>query len=162
MPGVRWLSQGESRMMFMNHQPLFRNSCCKSLLAVLLLANFSIVGRAELPPYVYKEWQQQAPESLVIKVRSVKTRETDEPRRKRIDVDVEARVEQVVRSKTGLRAGDVIRISYVHSRHKEPISGPSEVPILKEGGVYPAYLRGGQREKGYAPAAGGYSFQEVK
>jgi hypothetical protein len=131
-------------------------------LLVLLLVSFSVAGRAELPPQVYKERQQQAPESLIIKVRSVKTRETDDPRRKTIDVEVEAQIERVVRSKTGLRAGDAIHISYVHTEYTEPLAGPSEVPILKKGDVCPAYLSGGEKGKRYVPAAGGYSFREVK
>ena len=65
-------------------------------------------------------------------------------------------------TKTGLRAGDVIRINYVQSQHKVPLVGPSEVPILKEGQVYPAYLMKEEKGKEYAPAAGGYSFTEMK
>jgi hypothetical protein len=103
------------------------------VLLVALLASFSTVSLAELPPFVYKERQQQAPESLIIKVGSMKMRETDEPRRKRIDVSVEAQVERVNRTKTGLKAGDVIRINYVQSQYKVPLVGPSEAPILKEG-----------------------------
>ena len=87
----------------------------------------------------------------------MKRRETDEPRRKRATVEVEARVVRVVRSQTGLRAGDVIRISYVHSRYKRPMAGPSEVPILKQGETCPAYLSRDVKEKRYAPAAGGYA-----
>jgi hypothetical protein len=134
----------------------------KALLLVALLASFSTVSLAELPPFVYKGRQQQASESLIIKVGSVKMRETDERQRKRIDVSVEAKVEQVNRTKTGLRAGDVIRINYVQSQHKVPLVGPSEVPILKEGQVYPAYLMKEEKGKEYTPAAGGYSFTEMK
>lgn len=133
-----------------------------ALFALLLLAASITIGRAELPPYVYEEWQQKATESLVIKVRSVKTRETDAPDRKRIDVLVRAGVERVVRSGAGVRAGDVIRISYVHVVHKEPMAGPSQVPILRKGEKYPAYLLRDKRGKDYVPAAGGYSFQELE
>jgi hypothetical protein len=69
----------------------------KALLLAALLASFRTVSLAELPPYVYKERQQQAPESLIIKVGNVKMRETDEPRGKKINVSVEAQVEQVKR-----------------------------------------------------------------
>ena len=148
-------------MRLMKQRPTF-SPVRRKLLFVLLLLAAPVTAWAELPPYVYKERQQKAPESLVIRVRSVKTRETDEPRRVRVDVEVEARVERVVRSKTGLRVGDAIRISYVHSRHKEPIAGPSEVPILKEGEKYPAYLSRDGREKKYIPAAGGFSFRKVE
>jgi hypothetical protein len=162
MPGVRWLSQDESRMKLMKRHTFFSSARRRSLFVLLILAAPGTVVWAELPPYVYKERQQKAPESLVIKVRSVKTRETDETHRRRIDVDVEAQVEQVVRSNTGLRVGDAIHISYVHSQHKEPIAGPSEVPILDEGEKYPAYLSRDEKEKRYVPAAGGYSFREVE
>jgi hypothetical protein len=134
----------------------------KSLLVVFLLNAFNVFGWAELPPYVYKERQQQAPESLLIKVSSVQTREIDETRGKRIDVSVEAQVEQVIHSQTGLHAGDVIHIHYVHNEYKEPLIGPSEVPILTEGEKCPAYLEMDKKEKGYVPAAGGYSFRELK
>jgi hypothetical protein len=88
----------------------------KALLLAALLASFRTVSLAELPPYVYKERQQQAPESLIIKVGNVKMRETDEPRGKKINVSLEAQVEQVKRTETGLKVGDVIRINYVHSQ----------------------------------------------
>ena len=146
----------------MRHRHYGSGAFLKSISLVVLLASSGVASLAELPPYVYKERQQRAPESLIIKVRSVKTRATNEPRRKKIDVSVEARVERVNRSKAGLRPGAVIRISYVHSQHKEPLAGPSEVPILKEGRVYPAYLMKSGRRKDYAPAAGGYSFREVE
>jgi len=146
----------------MIHDSYITNTSLKAVLLVALLASFSAVSLAELPPYVYKERQQQAPESLIIKVLSVKMRETDEPRGKSIDISVEAQVEQVNRTKTGLKAGDAIRINYVHSQHKVPLPGPSEVPILRQGQVYPAYLMKEAKGKEYAPAAGGYSFTEMK
>jgi hypothetical protein len=146
----------------MRRQFLFRRTHRKFLLVVLLLTSFKLTSWAELPPYVYKQRQQQAPESLLIKVRSVQTRETDEPRGKKIDVSVEAQVEQVIRSQTGLHPGDVIRIHYAHNEYKEPLIGPSEVPMLKEGERCPAYLEMDKKEKTYLPAAGGYSFRELK
>ena len=130
-----------------------------ALLALLLFSS-GAVGRAELPPYVYKDMQANAPESLVIKVLSVKTKKTDEPRLVRVSVTVEARVEQVNRTQSGLRPGARVRISYDHRRHREPMAGPSEVPVLKRGEVYPAYLQKGEAGD-YSPAARGYSFQTV-
>jgi hypothetical protein len=146
----------------MIHHSYIRDTSLKAVLLAALLALFGTASFAELPPYVYKERQQQAPESLIIKVLSVKMRETDEPRGKSIDVNVEAQVEQVNRTKTGLKAGDSIRINYVHSQHKVPLAGPSEVPIVRQGHVYPAYLMKEEKGKQYAPAAGGYSFTEMK
>ena len=133
-----------------------------SVVLLLLVSSLATAVKAELPPYVYKEWQQKAPESLVIKILSVKTEETDEPRLARVAVTLEARVERVSRSRSGLKPGEVIRIRYEHRRHKEPLAGPSEVPVLKKGRSYPAYLKRGEMKGEYTPAAGGYSFREVK
>lgn len=116
-------------------------------------------AQAELPPSAYKERQQNAPEALVIKVRSVSKRETKEPRWTQTDFTVEAEVQKVQRSATSLAPGAVIQIRYSQRHYSQPIAGPSEVPGLKEGQVCPAYLSGDG--KVYSPAAGGYSFETV-
>lgn len=132
----------------------------KVVLLVLLLVSSGSVGRAELPPRVYKDMQANSPESLVIKVLSVKRKNKNEPRLVRVSVTVEARVEQVNRTQSGLKPGQVIRIKYDHRRHKEPMAGPGEVPVLKRGQACPAYLK--KDDSGvYAPAAGGYSFETM-
>ena len=112
---------------------------------------------AELPPWVYKERQDKAPEALVIKVRSVTKKETTEERWKRIDFTVQAELEKVKRSATNLAAGTTITIQYSRREHFQPIVGPSEVPVLKEGQTYTAYLSADA--KVYTPAAGGQSFE---
>jgi hypothetical protein len=119
-------------------------------------------GFAELPPDAYKQKQQQAAESLIIKVLSVTTVESDEPNRKKIAVTVKAQVQKVERTKSGLKPGDDIGISYVHSRYKEPLAGPSEIPVLEQGDVCPAFLARDGEGKTYKPVAGGYSFKAVK
>src|SRR6476620_973392 len=108
------------------------------LIAFVLVAFIDV--RAELPPYVYKERQDKAPEALVIKVKSVKTSERTEPRAKVIEFTVEAEVEKVERSATKLAPGAIIKIVYSRSEHFQPIAGPSEIPALKEGQTHPAYL----------------------
>jgi hypothetical protein len=140
---------------------LFRSRATrKAALLALLLFSSGTVGRAELPPYVYKDMQANSPESLVVKVLSVRTKNKNEPRLVRVSVTVEARVEQVKRTQAGLKPGQVIRIRYDHRRHKEPMAGPSEVPVLKKGQTLPAYLK--KDDAGhYAPAAGGYTFEAV-
>lgn len=115
--------------------------------------------QAELPPSAYKERQQNAPEALVIKVRSVIKRETKESQSKQTDFTVDAEVQKVHRSATKLAPGAVIQIRYSQRHYSQPIAGPSEVPALKEGQVCPAYLSGEGRV--YSPAAGGYSFETV-
>jgi len=126
-----------------------------ALVGMLLLEVAGGTGRAELPPYVYKERRERAPERLEIKVVSVRTRTSDEPERVRVDVTAEAEVRRVHRSQSGLKQGDVVRIKYVVSRFKEPIAGPSQVPILKPGLTCPAFLVKDQKGRAYAPAAGG-------
>src|SRR5688500_12073703 len=133
----------------------------RAALLVLLVATSGTVGRAELPPDAYKEMQAKAPESLVIRVLSVRTKKADEPRLVRTSVTVEARVERVGRTESRLRPGQVIRIRYEHRRHKEPMAGPSEVPVLKRRQVRPAYLKKDAAGVYYAPAAGGYTFETV-
>ena len=126
------------------------------------LANcLALIGtaQAELPPSAYKERQDQAPEVLVIKVRSVSKREKKEAQWKLTDFTVEAEVLKVERSATKLTPGAVIQIRYSQRHYSQPIAGPSEVPALKEGQVCPAYLSGDG--KIYSPAAGGYSFETV-
>lgn len=128
--------------------------------AVILLLSFALFAQAELPPWAYKERQDKAPEALVIKVRSVKTREVKQPKVTRTELTIEAEIQKVERSATKLTPGSVIRIYYERNEYAQPIAGPSEVPVLKEGQVYPAYLE----RVGfiYAPAAGGYSFETVR
>jgi len=118
---------------------------------------------AELPPAVYKELQDRAPEYLVIRVLSVESRQSDEQESVRFDVTAEARIQEVTRSASGLKAGAVIRISYVTKRHKQPAwVGPSPVPMLVEGWVGPAFLAKSKERSTYAPAAGGQSFRVMK
>ena len=127
------------------------------LIGLVLMA--FIDARAELPPSAYKERQDKAPEALVIKIKSVKTSESMEPRAKVTEFTVEAEVQKVERSATKLATGAIIKIVYSRREHFQPIAGPSEIPALKEGQVCPAYLT---REGDiYSPAAGGYSFETV-
>ena len=126
---------------------------------MLAYAITAIAAQAELPPWVYKERQESAPEALVIEVRSVSKRETKEEKWKQIDFTVEAEVQKVNRTASKLRPGAVIQIRYAQRHYSQPIAGPSEVPALKEGQVCPAYLSGDGRV--YSPAAGGYSFETV-
>lgn len=128
------------------------------LLAILCVA--VIESRAELPPSAYQERQAKAPEALVIKVRSVKTQEIKEPTVTVTEFTVEAEVEKVERSATRLAAGGIIKIVYSRREYSKPLVGPSEVPVLKEGQAYPAYLS--REGDTYVPAAGGYSFAIVR
>ena len=133
-------------------------------IAVALLAAtcLSAIARAELPPQAYRQRQAAAPEVLVIKVRSVKTKETQRSDHKLIANTVEAVVEHVARTARDLKPGAVIQIFYTQRRYTQPITGPSEVPSLKEGEVRPAYLSWDKETEQYSPAAGGFSFTKVE
>jgi hypothetical protein len=77
-------------------------------LLVAVLAAVSPLALAELPPFAYRNAQQGAPESLVIKALSVKQAVGDDPERrsyvtKAIHVTVEAQVQTVERSRSGLK-----------------------------------------------------------
>ncbi|MEX2286093.1 MAG: hypothetical protein WD648_03325 [Planctomycetaceae bacterium] len=131
-----------------------------SLFAMTVAAN---EGRAELPPSAYAKMQKEAPEALTIEVREVKADRTRGQGVTKVNVFARARVTAVERSKSNLKKGDIIFISYVHEKLDEPIPGPSQVPILKIGQQCPAFLEKlGNKPKEYRPAAGGYSFEKVK
>jgi hypothetical protein len=130
-----------------------------AITAAALLLAFAVIGHSELPPSAYQERQANAPEALVIKIRSVARRETKEEKWKQIEFTVEAEVQKVERSATKLTPGTIIKISYAQREYSQPMAGPSEVPEVREGAVYPAYLSGDG--KVYSPAAGGFSFHTV-
>jgi hypothetical protein len=127
-------------------------------LSLAVLADIGL--QAELPPSVYKERQENAPEALTIKVRSVSKRERTEEKWTQIEFTVTAEVQKVERSATKLVPGATIEIRYGQRHYSQPIVGPSEVPALQEGQVCPAYLSGDG--KTYSPAAGGFSFETVR
>lgn len=132
-----------------------------SPVALALLLTFAAPAAfAELPPDAYAEDQAQASEHLTIRARKVDTRACKAPCRQ--PVKVEAEVVEVHQSKAGLKAGDRITITYEHNRPPPGWVGPSPVPILKKGETYPAYLSKTDGKKAFAPAAGGYSFSEVR
>jgi hypothetical protein len=127
----------------------------------ILLVWTAVSTFGELPPVVYKEQQEKAGEVLIINVRSVETVETKTPDGTQSAVKVVARVDKAERTKSGLREGDTIQIRYTRRDRKPPMPGPSELPLLSKGQTYPAFLRQDGKNKGYAPAAGGRSFDRM-
>ena len=126
----------------------------RAALSILLVAVLVPVSQAELSPAVYKQMQKNAPEFLEIEVLSVKTTEVAND----ISVDVEARLTRVRRSKSGLKAGDVIHINY--GRRTQLLAGPSPAPLLEKNKKYPAFVVRAH-ERNYEPAAGGKSFEVI-
>jgi hypothetical protein len=132
----------------------------KSLCAFVVVAA-ALSTHGELPLSVYKDLQEKSPEALTIKVKSVRISTTDEPRFKMLDITAEARVETVIRSASGLKPGDAIRITYVHLDHKQSLAGPSEPDALQKGRSYPAFLAKAEKDEIYTTAARGYSFRKA-
>ena len=120
------------------------------------------ITRAELPPDVYKSDQARSPEALMIKVKSVRVVKKKQTWGMRSDIEAEAQVKAVTRSASGLRVGDLIRIKYSHSSYTQPMAGPSEPDILRQGESYPAFLARNAKDGSYALEAGGYSFRLIK
>lgn len=112
---------------------------------------------AELPPYVYDALQKNAPESLLIKVDSVRTSSSMVTENA---VTVEAEVINVIRSKSGLRKGDRITIAYsTFASRPGGWVGPSPIPVLEKDKIYSAFLKKDAVSNLYLPAAKGRSFK---
>ena len=132
---------------------------CRAVVVLLVGALCCSEVRAELPPEAYRNMQAKSPEYLTIAVQSVETQRSEDANSVHIKVEARAKVRTVQRSKGGVKEGEVITIRYTHSGHKEPIAGPSAVPILKKGAVCPAYLE--KKGEWFGPAAGGYTFHTM-
>jgi len=142
-------------------------------LAVLAAALGAAAGRAVPPESLVAKWQQKADEALKIKVTSVKATRVKSTVGKdgaftlTDDVEVTAEVVGVTRSKSGVKKGDTIKISYsigrgpfrtVNGQLKDMRPpGDPEPPLLKKGQEKPAYLTRSKSGTFYL-AVGGDSF----
>lgn len=122
-----------------------------SLLAAMVLP--ALVA-AELPPGSYDKLKAEAQEKLKIKIVGVEQEGTGG----KLKVTFTAKVLQVERSASGLKAGDKITI---HSyRWTKSYAGPKNPPLLPQGWVGVAYLNQAQGAgKDYKLAAYGESFE---
>ena len=127
------------------------------IFGVLLTLCMSL--RSELPPEVYEEMKQSAPEFLMIKVSAV--RATADPKDRETIFTYDAIAIQSMRSKTGIKAGDKIRILSRHHIFGSGEVGPSNPRTLKKGETVAAYLVRSRKEGVYTIAAGGHSFEQV-
>lgn len=139
----------------------------KLLLTASLLV--STVVHAELPPQVYEELREKAPEFLKIEVLSSKQEvdvDASPPPKgsKLLLIHLTATVLEVDRSKSNLKKGDVISIDYTRTERPKGTGwvGPSEIPILAKGEVTDAYLSKTEKTGAYSPAARGQSFHTLK
>ena len=113
--------------------------------------------QAELPPYVYANYQKNAPEALMLSVKKVKTSLVSFNEK---SVTVTAKVLRVERSESKVKRGETITIVYTTTFWKPGgWVGPSSLPILKEEETVRAFLRKGKNNDNYYPDARGKSFK---
>jgi hypothetical protein len=134
--------------------------CPRSLSIIVVLVVSLATVRAELPPDAYRSMQGKAPEALRVTIEKVVVSKAKEMKATVSKISAQARVDEVKRTATKLKPGDVIQISYQQRRHSVPMAGPSEPDIVEKGRTYPAFLRKGDGGK-YNVAAGGYSFRKL-
>jgi hypothetical protein len=127
-------------------------------IAVVLAVALVLPVHGEIHIRHYKKMQKQAPEVLKIEVVGVDKGWCFFCRSR--DIEIEARVREVLRSQSGLKQGARIVIEYEHFSPSEGWAGPRPVPVLIEGVLYPAFVRL-NKDKRYVPAAKGYSFSAL-
>lgn len=129
----------------------------RTLLASLLLLGLGNL-RAELSPDHYRQLQEGAAEALVLKVDQVEAKVTLGKDGKMTDVTATATVKSVARSKSGLKPGDTIRLSYMIITTIIPMPGPSQPKVLTKDETVRAFLKPGADPKTLTTAAYGQSF----
>jgi hypothetical protein len=124
----------------------------------LCLFALSFALQAELPPYVYDEMKQNAPEVFHVKiVEAPKAKAII--RGKRQQMTYEAKVLKVIRTKSRVKSGAAIAIQSHYYAFGPGEVGPSNPRRLKKNDVVLAYLSKGK--EGFRVAAGGHSFEKV-
>jgi hypothetical protein len=131
----------------------------RPLLACLLLLSLGDL-RAELTTDHYRRLQEEAPEALVLQVGEVSTKVTLGKDGKMTDVSATATVKSVARSKSGLKPGDTVRLSYTIITTVIPMPGPSQPKVLAKDETVRAYLRPVADPKTLTTAAYGRSFEQ--
>ena len=130
--------------------------------AILTLFAISAVF-AEISPKYYREWQQQAPERLRIKIEKVESDPCNDC--DRFKTRVNAEVVRVIRSKAGLRTGNKIFMEYEVFVPRRGWVGPRPMPVLNVGTEYDFFgsKTDVNKEKGVivTPGARGYSFDSL-
>jgi len=135
-------------------------------LAIAIFMIFAAAVLADLSPDVYKDLQKKAPEILEIRVLSIGVhRHLAKPSSCSFfdfevirNVKAEARVVRVVRSESGVHAGDVIEIEYSSISRCSGSNGPRSIPLLQKGDQRYAFLARRGRTTFFDPAARGATF----
>jgi|GEM_PF-5807355 len=117
--------------------------------------------RAELPPQFYADLQNKAGEILRIRVEQVESKPKGFLDRSSYTETVKATVTGVTRTRSGVKEGDSITITYQRPVPAKGWSGPTPPLQLKQGWKYTAYL--GRNEGGtFAISARGMSFRKME
>jgi hypothetical protein len=140
-----------------------------SRLSLVIICSLMVTVKsyAELPPSYYLELQNKASEYLKIEViaaqkeNSENSDSKDKSSESITNVELEAKVLEVSRSKSGLKPGDRIKIKYSHTTHRPGWAGPGEIPVLEAGNVRSAFLSKVESKDFYEPAAKGKSFADL-
>ena len=131
----------------------------KTLTVMVLIAIVMISSLyAEMAPEVYEEMKRNAPEQLIVKVRSVRTSGGFFSRVQSVEAKVE--IIEVFASETRLSAGDRITIRYeVVKRNPAGWAGPRSPSLLKRNEETFAFLAWDAELNCYVLAARGASFE---
>lgn len=115
---------------------------------------------ADYPPSVYVEMQESAPEVFRIQVQQVHTEPTTQMTAAfhPILVDVKAKVVEVLRTASGVKAGEDIPIRYISFGNPPGVVGLVGPEILEAQTAYMAYLQLDQEQNAFVIAAKGESF----
>ncbi len=130
-------------------------------LALIALPALLVDVRAELPPTVYRDLQQKAPEVLRIRTDEVISKQAAISDDRNWSETVHATVIEVVRTSSGVKVGDKITVSYPRMVPAEGQVGPSPPPQLKTGAEYTAFLAKSDDGK-FSLSARGMSFSPLK
>ena len=127
-------------------------------LAYLLLALSTL--HAAIAPGHIRRLQDEAAEALVIRAEQVDVKITEVKDGRRLDIQVTASVQSVIRSKAGHKPGDVVKVAYKVMELKNPTPGPGEARLLVKGETVRAYLDHSSDKQSLGLAAYGDSFQK--
>lgn len=130
----------------------------RTSLAYLLLSLSTL--HAAISPDHIRRLQEEAAEALVIKAEQVDVKITEVKDGRRIDVQVTASVQSVIRSKAGHKPGDVVKVAYKVMDIKNPPPGPGEARLLSKGETIRAYLDHSSDKQSLRLAVYGHSFQK--
>ena len=124
-----------------------------------LLIGLSTLHAAISPDHI-RRLQEEAAEALVIKADQVDVKITEVTDGRRIDVQVTASVQSVLRSKAGHKPGDMVKIAYKVMDLKNPPPGPDQAKVLEKGETVRAYLDHAGDKQPLRLAVYGHSFQK--